>query len=189
MTKEGGKRSGNGMLVGILSFLVFVIVGLVVGIIIVRMRGKDNAMIPQEDWGTVIGECLLESDTAMVECSVFQSDLKSIIDDSDDEDTRVVAGIGLAALYAKEDIGAAIDLLEDMYNGELSDQNKYRILKALMAYYEDSGDEVGYVEKLREIVKLPDSMEIEYEDWKMVKTTLLFKLEAIENPEVNNATL
>lgn len=45
MTKEGEKRSGNGMLVGILSFLVLVIVGLAVGIVVVNMQKKDG---PQE---------------------------------------------------------------------------------------------------------------------------------------------
>ena len=49
MVKEGEERSGNGMLVGILVFLILVIVGLMIGIFVVRTNRNSTPDEPQQE--------------------------------------------------------------------------------------------------------------------------------------------
>ena len=121
-----------------------------------------------------------------MDCSSFQNELKTIIETSDNEDEVTMAGIDLSALYANNDINSAIDVLEIVFRDNLSDQNKYRILKTLLTYYKENGNEDEYIDKLREIVSLPDSMEVEREDWKMVKKMFIYELEEIEDGGVDD---
>ena len=186
MTEEGGKRSGNGMLVGILSFLVLVIVGLVVGIVVVNMREKNEVMPPEEEWATVMSKCMFDFNTEEVDCMSFKNGLEKIINTSDEEDMRVKAGVSLSSIYEKDDINSAIDLLEGLFDDDLSDQNKYCILKTLLSYYGESGDKLKYVEKLQKIIELPDSMSLEFEDWETVKKMFIRELETINNQEGDN---
>ena len=185
MVEAGGKHS-NKILIGVLLFFVFIAVGLTVGIIVVNVKKEDGAMVPGEEWAAALGECLYDFNTTATDCSSFENGLKKTIDVSDDEYTRVTAGISLATLYAKDDINVATNLLEEMYDDDLSDESKYRILKTLISYYKDSNNELKYVEKLQEIVELPDSMELKYEDWKMIKAMFISELEAIENVEIDD---
>ncbi|MBQ6461066.1 hypothetical protein IJJ36_01375 [Candidatus Saccharibacteria bacterium] len=183
---EAGERRLNKVLVVLLSILVLVVLGLAIWILVVKIQGEDKVVIPKEDWGTVVGECMFDFNTTAVDCSSFQNELKSIVETSGDENEVVMAGIDLSALYAESDVNAAIDLLEGIFNDNMSDQNKYYVLKTLLVYYEKNGDENKYVEKLREIVGLPDSMKLEREDWGMAKRMFVYELEEIENGEVDN---
>ena len=184
---EADEKRLNKVLFRILLVLGLVIVGLGAGIIIIYAQRKNDAMIPEEEWATVLGECIYNFDTTEVDCASFKSDLKKIIDNPSNEDIKVTAGISLSTLCVKDDINSAINLLEDIYSDNLSDQNKYRVLKVLAAYYKDN-NKLEYAKKIREIIKLPDSMRLEYEDWELVKAELVSELELIEQAEVDNET-
>ena len=72
-------------------------------------------------------------------------------------------------------------MLNEALTKELSDENRYYVLGALFNIYSDIDDKENEIKTLRELIDLPDSMELEQESWPYVKQVFIERLNEIED--------
>ncbi|MBQ3474170.1 hypothetical protein IJH24_01965 [Candidatus Saccharibacteria bacterium] len=174
------KKGSTGLTISLIV-LGIIIIGLVVGVII-NVLNKNAAEINEAEAEL---ESLTEQSVSYlthresdIDIEEVESKLENIIEKSKDQDKLTQAAIMLSSLYGEEE--KEVSVLKDLLNNNLDDKHRYRILSALLVTYRDLGKEDEYKETLIELVNLSDDMELEYEDWSMIKTMYKDELESLE---------
>lgn len=140
MAEEGGKRSGNGMLIGILSFLVLVIVGLVVGIVVVNMQKKDGPQKAVKTNEEIIDEVLDTIEPMSVEDSEKYLDEK-LKEYSGTELEFRIKMMKINVYVNGEEFKNAIAISDIIDDKNLNNEEKMEYYKALIKVYNGIGDE------------------------------------------------
>ena len=174
MTTEGEKRPNNKVLVGILSGLILVIIGLVVGIVV--MRGVK----PSDDSGSEIGGSDLDLEDHEVSlASKVYTEAFDILSNGDQdsydkamecfdkaisstEDPDVIFALNLrriSLLIEYKYLNNALLYTEELDSDSLDISDKYNILMYYGTIYKELGDSERideYEKKLQEIKKERD---------------------------------
>lgn len=165
MTEEGGKRSGNGMLVGILSFLVLVIVGLIIGIFVVKInkdnmpnepqQGETEEGVPRNPVSLSSGiydkadDVLTEGgQNAYDEAMKYFDDAVSSV--SDDDTVFELESMRINVLIEYEYFDDALEYIKKIDKSDLDIFKQCSVLSFYKVTYEGLGD----VEKVSEYEKL-----------------------------------
>ena len=175
---EGRVRNKKSGLIVLLVILVVVILGLGVVIYFVAMRNSRAETEITEEFGDDIAVCIIDYNSDG--CELVEDRLVNITNFGD-EDERVQANIFLAEMTSDSDIGSAIMILDGMLAEDISDQNRYNILRSRLGIYKNIDDKDGCMETMRLLIELPDSMELELESWPYAKQVLIEQLNEMAN--------
>ncbi|MBR2831046.1 hypothetical protein IKE83_01670 [Candidatus Saccharibacteria bacterium] len=166
-TKKNVRRFGLGLKDRKIAGWVFgafgtVIVGLVVAIAVVNINnGQQNQ--------DMVGKCIFGGESK-TECNEYVVELQAKASGSGDDTERTMSAIDLTTIYSYENTSDAIRYLNDFYekNENLDDQDRYYILNGLLNLYTDENNKNGQIQILNELLKLPDDMVLEAENWREV---------------------
>ena len=139
MTEEGRRRSGNGLLVGILLVLVVAIVGLVVGIVMVNLQREENSpeIVVKDD--EIVNEILNTIRPMSIDESEEYLDGKL----EEYKGTSLEFDIEMMKINVYVNGGRPADAIAvaAIVNDEkLNDEEKMQYYMALSKAYEDVGD-------------------------------------------------
>lgn len=175
-------KIGKKFWVTLFAFCLIAIAGLSIGIILTKKDDDAIGEIDVSDLSEDVVSCLVEAEDS--DCGELKNKLENIIDSPKGEYGYdfVLASVYLSDILAKEDdYGAAINVLNEALTKELSDENRYYVLGALFNIYSDIDDKENEIKTLRELIDLPDSMELEQESWPYVKQVFIERLNEIED--------
>lgn len=140
MTEEGRRRSGNGLLVGILLVLVVAIVGLVVGIVMVNLQREENSpeIVVKDD--EIVNEILNTIRPMSIDESEEYLDGKL----EEYKDTSLEFDIEMMKINVYVNGGRpadAIAVAAIVNDGKLDDEEKMQYYMALNKAYRAIGDD------------------------------------------------
>ena len=177
MSKDGGGSKTRGLYI-LLGILCVAIIGLGVGIyfVVVNNVQVDNEII--EELGGNIAICTIDSSSEG--CDDIVKVLEEI-SNSDSEDEYIQANILKAGIIGDENEDSATEILNSLLEENISDKNRYNVLRALLRIYKNNNDKENCIKTMRLLIELPDSMKLELEDWALAKQALIMQLNEMEN--------